>query len=274
MTEQTLTAMTNQVRRPGRVNLELDGQFWRGASLESVAELGLRVGLRISAEELPRLEGALETRRAFESALRILAARGRTRREIRDRLARKGFSDAQVEGALLRCSGLGLLDDEAVLRGRAESLRARGAGDRRARVELERLGAGRELLDEVIEEIWPAERRGVMAVQALERHARPERLASAAERRRALAWLIRQGHSTQDARAALEGLGPVADAQPETGGARASVDEGALSVQLARRFPGAAHDARERRRAYGWAARRGADYDTFRRALAAAEQTN
>lgn len=274
MDAQTLTAMTPQVRRAGRVSLQLDGEHWCGASLEAVAELGLRVGMRIDADQRAALERALEGRRAFEAALRMLAARGRTACELTQRLQRKGFEADQAEAAIERCAGLGLIDDAAVLRGRAESLRARGAGERRGRIELERLGAERELLEQVLHEVWPPERRGELAGAALARHARPERLTTAAERQRALGWLLRQGHGADDARRAIAELGPGAEQESadERSRPRPSIDEHELTSQLRRRFPGAEKDPRTRQRAWGWAARRGADHDAFRRALAAAAE--
>lgn len=263
--------MTPQQRRPGRVNLELDGEFWRGASLEAVADLGLRVGMQIDDGERERLSLALEARRAFESALRILAARGRTAGELSERLARKGYSEDAVARAIERCRQLGLIDDRAVLVGRAESLRARGAGRRRAQSELQRLGAEREVLEEVLEEVYPPDSDAELAAASLARKVRPEALADEAGRRRALSWMVRQGHRLEDARAALEQLRPepAPAAQEFARPERPCIDEDALLGQLRRRYPDAAASAGARQRAWGWAARRGADHDMFRRCLEA-----
>lgn len=266
----TVTAMSQQVRRPGRVSIEIDDRYWQGASLEAIAEIGLRVGQSLTAEELDETARRLAGRAAFESALRILAARARTAAEIAARLSRKGLEDDQVDEVIERCRSLSLIDDEAVVRSRAESLAARGAGRARAQTELARLGLGKDELSLVLDEVFPAEGAAERAAAALERRYRPERLPDAASRQRALAWLLRQGHGMDDARAAIAALPApvdpvVTDDEREAGG----LDDQELVAQLRRRYPGAHRDRKVQQRAWGWAGRRGVRFDRFRAALAA-----
>ena len=66
-----------------------------------------------------------------ERALRLLAVRPRTRRELESRLRHAGFEDAEVSAELDRLEEVGLLDDGAFARELADHhLKVRGSGRR------------------------------------------------------------------------------------------------------------------------------------------------
>ena len=81
---------------------------------------------------------------AYQAALRMLARRDHFRAELAEKLRRRGFSPADVEGALDRCGSLGLLDDQG-LASRFAEVRAteNGWGPRRIEAELRRRGVDR-----------------------------------------------------------------------------------------------------------------------------------
>jgi regulatory protein len=98
---------------------------------------GLRTGDAITDSTLERLRVADERWRAKESALALLAARPRARRELSDRLLRKGFAPDAAAWAIEEADRLGLVDDasfaEAWVRDR---LRLRPRGSRALQNEL------------------------------------------------------------------------------------------------------------------------------------------
>jgi regulatory protein len=75
---------------------------------------------------------------AFEVATRALRHADRSRAELDERLARRGFSEADRGAALDRLVELGWLDDERTAGLRAAALADRGYGDAYIRSELER----------------------------------------------------------------------------------------------------------------------------------------
>jgi regulatory protein len=81
---------------------------------------------------------------AHQAALRMLARRDHFRAELAEKLRRRGFSPAEVDGALDRCGSLGLLDDQG-LASRFAEVRAteNGWGPRRIEAELRRRGVDR-----------------------------------------------------------------------------------------------------------------------------------
>ncbi|HSL19068.1 MAG TPA: regulatory protein RecX [Methylomirabilota bacterium] len=85
---------------------------------------------------------------AYDKALKLLARRDHFRAELAEKLRTRGFSDGDIEAALDRLAGLGLLDDER-LAGRFAELRAvdRGWGPRRLELELRKRGVDRHLAE-------------------------------------------------------------------------------------------------------------------------------
>jgi Uncharacterized protein conserved in bacteria len=83
-----------------------------------------------------------------ERALRLLAVRPRTRRELESRLRHAGFEDAEVSSELDRLEEVGLLDDGAFARELADHhLKVRGSGRRAVAGALASKGVSRETID-------------------------------------------------------------------------------------------------------------------------------
>ena len=67
---------------------------------------------------------------ALRAALRLLAARARSRQELRIALQRRGFTTSQQNATLARLDNLGYLDDRQFARQRAATLLSGGFGPR------------------------------------------------------------------------------------------------------------------------------------------------
>ncbi len=80
-------------------------------------------------------------RDAYQTALDLLSRRDHFRRELVDKLRRKGFPADEVEAAIARCQDLGLVDDERVAERFVEVRAAtRGWGPNRLAAELRKRG--------------------------------------------------------------------------------------------------------------------------------------
>jgi len=89
----------------------------------------------------------------LEAAARFLEARSRSVSEVRRRLGGAGYRPDLVEGAIVRMTELGMLDDEVFARAWVESRdRARPRGERAIRDELRLKGIDRETVDTVLGE--------------------------------------------------------------------------------------------------------------------------
>jgi len=84
----------------------------------------------------------------FAAAARFLEARARSVGEVRRRLTQAGYRPELIEGAIVRLTELGILDDEAFSRAWVESRdRARPRGESALRQELALRGVSREVID-------------------------------------------------------------------------------------------------------------------------------
>lgn len=106
-----ITAIEAQKRRGDRRSIFVDGEFVVGANEEVIVALNLRVGQAFDTEQLAAVVRKESTRKARESALRLLGYRDRTRSEIRKRLVGNDFPEDIVDEVVDYLSRAGLLDD-------------------------------------------------------------------------------------------------------------------------------------------------------------------
>jgi regulatory protein len=168
---------------------------------------------RVSPDERRERRAAVDDPAVvLEAAARFLEVRARSVAEVRRRLGQAGYRSDLVEGAIVRMTELGMLDDATFARAWIESRdRARPRGEIALRRELSLKGVDRAIVDELLEE-----RRGdrgtgadggvdlVAAERLLARHERA--LAREADprsrRRRAYALLARNGFDPETCSAA------------------------------------------------------------------------
>lgn len=196
-----VTAVVRQKRRR-RVDLYVDGELALAVGLELAVERDIHPGRTLIRAELAALAEEDARRLAFEAALRSLAYRPRSEKELRDRLSRRGFSRRVVGATLDRLRGLGYLDDAAYARFYAETQQASRPRSRRLlQVELRRRGVAPPVAEEATEGVsdedaaYLAAQRRVGALRGLEYQRFRERLGS---------FLTRRGFSYEVARRTLD----------------------------------------------------------------------
>jgi regulatory protein len=144
--------------------------------------------------------------RAREAALRLLAVRARSRRELERRLRRKGFDEVTVVSVLDDLAAVDLVDDASFARAWAdERARLRPIGPARLRHELYQKGISREIVDRTIDETYPGDRELELARAALRRR-KTAAVTERRERARLLRFLLRRGFSRAVAAAAIDEL--------------------------------------------------------------------
>lgn len=115
-----ITSLERQ-RRRRRVNVFVDGRFALAVGLDLAAERGLHTGMAVTEAELRSLQAAETGQKAYEAGLRLLTYRPRSEREMRQRLARRGFEARLIGETVARLRRLGYLDDDAFARYWTES---------------------------------------------------------------------------------------------------------------------------------------------------------
>lgn len=106
-----ITAIEAQKKRGDRRSIFVDGAFVAGAHEEVIVALGLSVGQAFDTERLADVVRKETTRKARESALRLLGYRDRTESEIRKRLVGNDFPEDIVDEVIGHLLRAGLLDD-------------------------------------------------------------------------------------------------------------------------------------------------------------------
>ncbi len=90
-----------------------------------------------------------------DKALELVARRPHFRRELEQKLVRRGFSSDEVESTLVELARIGLLDDLAHAREMAGGSMARKSfGPRRMRAEFMRRGVEETVIDMVIADVF------------------------------------------------------------------------------------------------------------------------
>jgi len=143
-----VTKLTSQ-KKGEFINLYVDEEFWCGLSLNQVASWRLRKGQELSVEQLQQLRAEVEASKAYNAAIRYLALRIRSTREICDYLRRKGF-DALIDDTVLRLTEEGYLNDEDFARRWANMRRDMLKSPRAIEGELLRKGISKDTIRVVV----------------------------------------------------------------------------------------------------------------------------
>lgn len=149
-----ITRIENQKNRAGRKSIFADGAFLIGVATDTLIRFGLRTGDEITPAILRAIERAEELLAARTAAMRFLAVRPRTEREIRDTLREREFSDEVAAGTIAALKEARLLDDAVFARSFIRNaLILKPTGRVLLKRKLLLLGVSKTLADEALEEI-------------------------------------------------------------------------------------------------------------------------
>jgi len=148
-----ITKIENQKKTPGRVSIYADGEFLIGLSKENLLRAGLRVRDEISRALVNDLTARETLLTARNAALRLLAVRPRSEKEIVDRLREKEFDEQTISTTVGDLRSSGLVDDAGFARAFIRNaLTLRPLGEMQLRRKLLLLGVPRTVVDEALRE--------------------------------------------------------------------------------------------------------------------------
>ena len=190
--EKTITSLSPQKYHSDRVNIYLDGEFAFGLPANLACDL--RIGDRLTLQRIEELEAVAFLESAFQSALRLINYRPRTRKELSERLQRKGYPQQTILTIIERLTQMGLLNDEIFTRLWLESRSgSRPKSRRMLSYELQKKGISDEVLMPALSVIEEDE---VLARRALDmRHRKWQQLDRQRFFNLAGAFLARRGFS-------------------------------------------------------------------------------
>ena len=202
----TVTRVSPQQATAERMNIYLDGKYGFSMNVRALGEQPVSVGDQLTTRDIERLRNADEPDRATNAALNLLAHRGRSEKELRQRLQQKGFTQQALDEAIRRVVDWGYLDDE---RFAASWVEQRSSGKPRSRralaYELCEKGVDRELITNAIDKADIDEAADAKRLAADKwRKERSQPLDK--RRQRTAGYLARRGYSWQIAKEAIDAL--------------------------------------------------------------------
>lgn len=107
-----ITQIKQQVKRPDRYSIYVDGKFAFGLSESGLLSSGLASGQEISQEQFTELKADAATDKAYGNALRYVAMRPRSTWEMQQYFLRKKVDEPIAKEIIDRLTALDLLDDK------------------------------------------------------------------------------------------------------------------------------------------------------------------
>ena len=182
----------------GRYVVEFDSGETLSSTLEAVTDARLYVGMELDEDAFEEFKRSSSKTLDRQKALELLSRRSCSRRELKDKLLRRGVDEQRAEDCVEWLAERGFLDDGEYAGAVARHYSSKGYGAGRVKSELRRRGIERELADETLSEL-PENTDKLDAFIA-------RRLGDPSDRdsvRKVSAALFRRGYSWEEIRAAL-----------------------------------------------------------------------
>lgn len=194
-----VNAISAQPDRAGRYKVS----FAEGTVLrlyrQTVQDFGLYTGLELTEKQFQELEYAAGAMSAKMRAVRIVSASNVSKKDLEQRLIRKGEDPQQAKQAVAWMSDMDLLDDEKTARQIVETCIRKGYGVTRAKQALYEKRIPKQYWDTVLED-YPDQSEHILAFLRTRLDTRWDER----ELRRAIDALVRRGHSYGQIRQALQ----------------------------------------------------------------------
>lgn len=190
-------------RKRQRVRVYLEEGPLLQVTESELAQFGLYPGLDLTEDLVVQLQEAARRSETKLRAARMSAARMLSKKELTDRLRRKGAEPEEAAAAAERMAELGAVDEETYAGVIVRHYAALGYGRGRVEQELYRRGIPRELWEGALAELPDADVAVRAYLQSRLRGRTPDR----AELKKLSDALLRRGYSWNEIRPALQELG-------------------------------------------------------------------
>ena len=185
-----IDGLKNTPDRAGRYWVTFDDGSKLALYRQTVEDFGLYIGKELSGEETDRLLTAAGKMSAKMRAVRIVSATNVSRRDLEERLVRKGEDPQQAREAVQWMEELHLVDDRNTAEQVVHSCIAKGYGLARAKQALYEKRIPKKYWDEALE-AYPDQTERIEAFL----RSRLDADSDEKQLRRAIDALIRRGHS-------------------------------------------------------------------------------
>lgn len=177
----------------------LEGGDLLRITIDTLLHFGLQTGMDLSGETVVQLKEAQRRYEVRNRGAHMASSRMLSKRELTDRLTRRGASEEEAEETVDWLEGLGALDDVGYAAAIARHYGRMGYGALRVRQELQRRGIHRALWDDALAQMPDAQESIELLLQQKCKGKKP----TAEEGRKLSAMLQRRGFTWQEIRPAL-----------------------------------------------------------------------
>lgn len=185
-----IDSLKNSPDRAGRYWVTFDDGTRLGLYRQTVEDFGLYIGKELSEEEKQQLLTAAGKMSAKMRAVRIVSAASVSKRDLEERLVRKGEDPEQAKEAVRWMEDLHLVDDRNTAEQIVHSCISKGYGLQRARQALYEKRIPRQYWDEALQD-YPDQREKIEKFL----RSRLEEDSDQKQIKKAVDALIRRGHS-------------------------------------------------------------------------------
>lgn len=147
----TITSIEPQVKDKNRCSIFIDGRFYCGIKLEVAVKYRLKAGMTVDKTFLDNIQLETEKAQAVDKALTHISASPKTRKQIKDYLAKKGYVETVIDYVLERLDYYGYADDRQYCRMYAESVS--GKSKKAIEVELLKRGVEKAVIEEELKDL-------------------------------------------------------------------------------------------------------------------------
>lgn len=193
-----ITAIKQQVKRPDRYSIFVEGKYSFSLGEGEFAVSGLHSGLEITEAEIEDYKDQSEFGKLFEKTLNLLSFRPRSEWELRDYLKRKKQSPAVIDKILNKLSNSGYVDDKKFAQRWVESRHLlKPTSRRRLTQELRQKRISDAVIEEVLSDDDTDERKVLEELVERKRARYPDKL-------KFMQYLARQGYNYDDIKEVLK----------------------------------------------------------------------
>ena len=196
-----IDALKNAPDRAGRYWVTFSDGSRLGLYRQTVEDFGLYPGKELDEQELERLNVEAGKMSAKMRAVRIVSASSVSKRDLQQRLVRKGEDPEQARAAVEWMSDLHLVDDRATAEQVVRSCIYKGYGLQRAKQALYEKQIPKAYWDEVLED-YPDQNEKILDFL----RSRLDADSDEKQKKRAIDALIRRGHSYGTIKKAMDAL--------------------------------------------------------------------
>lgn len=194
-----ISTIRQQVKRPDRYSIYVDGAYIFSLSEGELLKTGLRIGQELTATELDDLKKAAVYDKAYYRSLNLLSRRPRSEWEMRSYLERKAYDNEIIETTIGRLSQAGYLDDTDFARRWVENRRLlKPISRRRLSAELRQKRVADEAINQALEQDETDEQAVLRELVAKKR-----RQSKYQDDQKLMQYLARQGYNFDDIKNAL-----------------------------------------------------------------------